>query len=140
MLVPEPQAKQTPMIQAMMFGSLANEHKEGMYQISHFGGTNFLAGYEHYPDFEEEEFNGLACYGVCDEMDQLIEKFPALETSERKFVITFKQVVRDAEPKMGGWRWHKWGPYIGDQNPQCEYLADEPEIRHIFVYHIYELE
>ena len=38
-----------------------------------------------------------------------------------------------------GWRWHKWGPYIGTQDPQCEYLADEPEIKEVFVYRFIQL-
>lgn len=39
----------------------------------------------------------------------------------------------------GGWRWNKWwGPYIGSQRPQFEYLYDEPEIDEVFCYHIYE--
>jgi hypothetical protein len=39
----------------------------------------------------------------------------------------------------GGWRWHKWGPYIGTQEPKCEYIHDEPEIEEVFTYHVYEL-
>jgi len=49
-------------------------------------------------------------------------------------------IRKDLEPTDGGWRWHKWGEYIGTQNPQMEYIHDEPEIEKVYVYHIYELE
>jgi hypothetical protein len=41
-------------------------------------------------------------------------------------------------PKSG-WRYHKWGDYIGSQNPQSEYLYDDTHIDAVWTFHIYEL-
>jgi hypothetical protein len=108
--------------------------RDGVYEIPHFGASSYMAGYEHYPD-------GLSvnCYGVCDSVEQLLEKCPELVTDKtRKFVVTVTHLKKSDEPSVGGWRWHKWGPYIGNHVPMCEYLYDEPIIEEILVYHIYE--
>lgn len=75
-------------------------------------------------------------YGVCDYPQQVIEKYPGLLTDTRECIIRFCEFRRDDET---GWRWHKWGPYIGEQNPQYEYLRDEPEIEAVWAYHIHEI-
>ena len=79
------------------------------------------------------------CYGVCDYPQQVLEKYPSLATCKDNFVITVVRLLKEDEPADGGWRWHKWGPYIGKQNPQCEYLADEPVIEEAFTFHIYHI-
>ena len=45
----------------------------------------------------------------------------------KKYVIALTPVWQEKgnKGKGGGWRWHKWGEYIGKLNPQCEYLDDE---------------
>jgi hypothetical protein len=49
------------------------------------------------------------------------------------------KISKKDQPYVGGWRWHKWGKYIGDQNPMCEYIADEPEIDFVYVYNLYKV-
>ena len=78
-------------------------------------------------------------YGVCDNWEQIFEREPDIKyykDSKEKFVIFLCKHTKSQQPQHGGWRWHKWGEYIGDQNPQCEYLKDEPEIEYIYTYHI----
>lgn len=133
----------------------AIEECVGIYYVSHFGSTCFLRTWDHYPDFDPLEVNddmpvhmklegfedGFVyrnCYGVCDNADQLLRHFPELEASDRTFVVTLTEVCKDEQPETGGWRWHKWGPYIGSHEPECEYLYDEEDIETVFVYHIYE--
>lgn len=127
----------------------------GIYRIGHFGGSSFMRGMEHYPDFDsipvsdgmparmkEEAWEGCIsrnAYGVCDNVEQLLKHFPELEASDRKFVVTLSEVRKDEQPPSGGWRWHKWGPYIGNHDCQYEYLYDEVGIEAVLVYHIYEL-
>lgn len=53
--------------------------------------------------------------------------------------LPFVKMERCEQYPEGGWRWHKWGPYIGVQNPQCEYLYDEKNIDVVYTYHIYEI-
>jgi len=111
----------------------------GVYEIGHFGSSAFLEGYEHYPDLSNEHRH-CGAYGVCDDISNLLEHCPLLVESPRQFVVTLKRVQRNLSNKGrgGGWRWHKWGEYIGKQTPTTEYLDDEPDIEQVFCYHIYE--
>lgn len=114
---------------------------DGVYQIGHFGSSHFLRDFEHYPELTGVNGEYFGPYGVCDNYQQVLDQCPTISDSpERRFVITLTQVTKDPENagKGGGWRWHKWGRYIGTKNPQCEYLDDEPEIDSVFTYHIYE--
>lgn len=79
------------------------------------------------------------CIGVCDSPEQLLTLLPeVVKNGERKFVISLVRLDKKDE-ESEGWRWHKWGAYIGTQKPQCEYLYDEPEIETIYTFHIYEV-
>lgn len=89
-----------------------------------------------YPAVDEEEFYS---YGVCDSYQQLLEKVPLLLTSKRKFFVGLVEIRKDEQPDEGGWRWHKWGVYIGTQDPTCEYIHDEPDIKVVYTYHVYEV-
>lgn len=113
----------------------AKELQTGIYEIGHYGSSDFLPGYEAYPKL------AIGPYGVCDSIEQLLAACPELVNNpERQFVVTVTRVTREKEPAAYGWRWHKWGEYIGTQNPQHEYLYDEKHIESILVYHIYENE
>jgi len=90
-----------------------------------------MSGYEHYTD-------GIDAYGVCDSVEQLLAACPELEAPGRRFVVTVTPVKRANQPADGGWRWHKWGDYIGTQNPQHEYLYDDVHIDMVLCYHIFE--
>lgn len=90
---------------------------------------------DEYPELSDDLFS----YGVCDSPVQLKAELDKVDLSGRNLIVSMQQLNRSDESEEGGWRWHKWGPYIGTQNPQCEYLADEPEIETVFVYHIYEI-
>jgi len=107
----------------------------GIYLIGHFNGGHMFPKdqFDEYPD-------GLThgSYGVCDGVKNLLDKMPELAESEREFVVTLTRVRRDEQPDEGGWRWHKWGEYIGAHDPQCEYLYDEDDIEEVFCYHVFE--
>ena len=117
--------------------------KQGVYQIPTFNGERFIAGQntvDRYPVFEpgpDREYRGA--YGVCDNADQILVTYPELMESDRRFTVTLCEVRREAQSETGGWRWHKWGRYIGTFDPQHEYLNDEVGIDRVFCYHIYEL-
>lgn len=81
-----------------------------------------------------------ASYGVSDSLQQVVERYPMIDEDPRPLVVIGSVIRRDAQPAYGGWRWHKWGEYIGVHEPQCEYLHDEPEIEQVWVWHIYEVE
>lgn len=81
-------------------------------------------------------------YGVADNIEQIKEHYKEwIEKSD--WVIEVNPVYQEKENagKGGGWRWHKWGEYIGKLNPQCEYLDDEDFgddwQGYVLCYHIY---
>jgi hypothetical protein len=145
MLIDEPRVireSRDPILMMIGDGADTKHIRTGVYEISHFGSSAFLRdGYEHYPELSHINDDGyIGCYGVCDGIENLLEVCPMLESSERQFVVTLKKVTRDVtnRGKGGGWRWHKWGAYIGAHVPECEYLDDEMGIESVFVYHIFE--
>ncbi len=114
-------------------GAASRRVARGIYEIGHFGHSQWPKGFDHYPDFGERP-----CSGVADDEGQILEQYPELQDLERQFIITLTPIVKAMEPLDGGWRWHKWGPYIGKQAPTQEYLAHEPVIERVVVFHIYE--
>lgn len=114
--------------------SLVTERTTGVYECNHFNFTFEIAE----PVEEYEQFGDLNAYGVCDSPEQLLAAYD-FESDPRAICISVVELHREDQPDNGGWRWHKWGPYIGTQNPQCEYLHDEPEIKTVWCYHAYVL-
>ena len=84
-------------------------------------------------------------YGVADSIDQIKEYFKEeIEDSNRKYFITATPVFQDKQNKGkdGGWRWHKWGEYIGKLYSKCEYLDDEDfgdDFKYVICFHLYEV-
>ena len=87
---------------------------------------------------EYPEMGDLSSYGVADSPEQFIERFGAtLQADPRTFAVFFAPIVKSDQPPEGGWRWHKWGEYIGDKNPQHEYIYDEDDsIERVYIFHI----
>lgn len=75
-------------------------------------------------------------YGVCDSLENFLEVNPEFTTCGYEVVVTLTPVYRCDEPEEDGWRWCKWGEYIGHQTPQREYLHDEPEIDMVYVFQV----
>lgn len=97
----------------------------GVYEIGHFGSSNWPPGFAtHGP-----------C-GVCDTYEQVLEHHKDV-ISQRESIVTLTPIERSKQSPEGGWRWHKWGEYIGTKKPTQEYLYDEPEIEKVYVYHVY---
>ena len=88
------------------------------------------------------DIDDLSSYGVCDTIDQVKEKYSQwLNLPDMKFCISFTKVTKSEQGPVGGWRWHKWGPYIGSKTPQHTYLYDEDDsIQEVLIFHIYRLE
>lgn len=123
-----------PILTVLADGVGTQRLQQGVYKIGHFGGSHWLPSFEQWPDLEDN----IPSYGVCDSPEQLLEKYPWLQETDRKFLISVTQLLKKDMDPRGGWRWHKWGPYIGEQDPKEEYLYEEPDIEEIWVFHIYE--
>ncbi len=118
-----------PILAIMSGGKPHQVLEEGVIAINHHnlelmiggGRTSFEMGYPDIP--------GVESYGVCDSPEQFLAAHrETLQKDVRTFVVGFTHVAKNPDNKGngGGWRWHKWGPYIGTGSPQCEYLDDEP--------------
>jgi hypothetical protein len=100
--------------------------------VRHGIGSNSNNAFEAYEP-------SLGSYGVVDTPEQLLELYD-FDADPRRFFICFTPVRKKNESSSGGWRWHKWGEYLGIQSPCCEYIYDEPVIEEVWIYHIYQLE
>lgn len=107
------------------------KHGTGIYQCAcdfnfsekEFEETQQLSWDDRYgifPEFDKQT------YGVADNIEQIKDYYKEEIADEaKKYVICVTPVWQERQSKQGGWRWHKWGEYIGKLNPQCEYLYDE---------------
>ncbi|MBN3402913.1 hypothetical protein [Clostridium botulinum] len=82
-------------------------------------------------------------YGVCDNASQVLDycnkEIQEYEKYKKKKYIAVMTPIFKSSQDEYGWRWHKWGSYIGVQNPQHEYLADEKNIDMIYVFQVKEV-
>lgn len=91
------------------------------------------------PNYEKAQ------YGVADSIKQIKEYFKDEIESARPYIISVTPVYQDKEHagKGGGWRWHKWGEYIGKLTSKCEYLDDEDFGEnfqgYVLVFHIFPI-
>lgn len=111
-------------------------HMKGVYEIGHFSFGIMLGDLlkEEYP-----EDIGVHCCGVSDNVDQVLT-MSNIQLGKRLLVVSFTKVEKSKQPPTGGWRWHKWGPYIGKQEITSEYLYHEKEIDMVYVYHVFEVD
>lgn len=58
---------------------------------------------------------------------------------EAVYFIRFCPIFNHHDGTSGGWRWHKWGRYLGKHTPQCEYLDEETNIDYVLLWHLYPL-
>jgi len=76
-------------------------------------------------------------YGVCDSVEQFLASdiYKFYNELPYEFVASLVE-VKKSDQENDGWRWHKWGPYIGTYEKQHEYLRDEEGIESVFCFHI----
>ena len=92
-----------------------------------------------------EELERISDYGVADNVEQIKTYFNTyINNLTEKYIISITPVFQHKENKeeCGGWRWHKWGEYIGTLNPQCEYLDDEEfgeNFQYVLCFNIYKV-
>lgn len=60
---------------------------------------------------------------------KMIERYP-----EYKLVLLMTPHVNTKDCSWDGWRWHKWGKYLGVHEPQHEYLSCEQCIDYVLSY------
>lgn len=110
---------------------------KGVWQWPHWN-PDIDLGVRPLIDAEFDYDAPVSTYGVCDSPEQLLARYD-FEADPRTLFISMVEIRRENEPPDGGWRYHKWGDYIGTQNPQQEYLYDDKHIERVWTYHVYEL-
>jgi hypothetical protein len=95
---------------------------------------------EHLLNVHDQGSDFLYDYGVCDTPHQFMVRYlDQLKTFDRDICVFFVHVPKNPDIQQG-WRWHKWGPYVGYGTPTCEYLADEELFDDgIYTYALYEV-
>lgn len=85
--------------------------------------------------------NPAASFGVVDHWSQLPLK--ALNADPRNLLVFLGRHRRADQPERGGWRWHKWGPYLGVHAPEVstehEYLHDATDVVEVWSYCVVEV-
>lgn len=93
--------------------------------------------YKIFPNFEKQT------YGVADNIEQIKEYYEEeISDKIKKYAICVTPVLQKHQSEKDGWRWHKWGKYIGKLNPQCEYLYDEDfgeDFKYILTFTLYKI-
>lgn len=140
----------------------ANQVENGIFETSSFSFDYSIEDYTEWNVIEnstlfkgsnvfnwksEDDLDGMADWngvlstiGVADNLGQIKNYFKnVIGNPDVNFVIAFTCIKKENQPKEGGWRWCKWGDYIGDKTPKYEYLADEPEIEEVLVFEGYFL-
>lgn len=78
--------------------------------------------------------------GICDNASQVINKHSKIVKDKNKKYIIFLSPVFKCDQQVGtGFRWSRYGKYIGVQDQSEKLLVDEPYIEFIFKYSIYEI-
>lgn len=107
--------------------------------------ANFDFNFSAYAFIEKLDWHDDAIYGVADNIEQIKEYCKSyVDDLNKQYIIEVTPVFQDEDNvgKGGGWRWHKWGPYIGELNPQCEYLDDEdfgPDFKYVLCFTLYKV-
>lgn len=84
-------------------------------------------------------------YGVADNLEQVKEYFSyQIADTENKYIISLTPVFQHKENrnKCDGWRWSRWGPYIGKLERQFEYLDDEDfgdDFKSVLFFELYKI-
>lgn len=89
------------------------------------------------------EYTGhpAASFGVVDHWSQL--PLAALDADPRNLLVFLGRHRRVDQSPDGGWRWHKWGPYLGVHSPETsteyEYLYDAIDVVEVWSYCVVEV-
>jgi hypothetical protein len=122
----------------------------GIY-LAHLNFENELRPVAHgglvvdgWPEFDppdgDHDMTWFSSYGVVDHWTQL--PLDLLDKDKRNLLVYLSRHRKEEQPEEGGWRWHKWGPYIGvfqEQARAHEYLYYTPDVIEVYSYRILEV-
>jgi hypothetical protein len=114
----------TCVLRAIGEGGTERRLQEGLIEIPHFSPEHTYCVLDNW---DVDDIDG-ELYGVSDTAQQALDYAQRLVGDDpRKFCVFVTHIVKDPSKRGrgGGWRWHKWGEYIGNDEPKAEYLDDE---------------
>jgi hypothetical protein len=113
---------------------------QGVY-ISGLNPENLLPRGQRRPyEYSFPELGMKGSFGVCDNWEQVLKYYgELLNNPVEYYIVSLALILKESQHPTGGWRWHKWGPYIGNLKPTQEYLYDEPLIDQVYVYQVTRL-
>lgn len=95
---------------------------DGVYYASESDVRLFCKNYE-----PSNEWSSI--YGVADNVTQILDYIDIIKKEGQvnldNAIIAIDFHYKKNQPADGGWRWHKWGRYIGKYHISHEYLYDE---------------
>ena len=134
-------------------------HQDGVYETNDFNFNHTMKNWADYTEVYGElnrdgmciktpelgvgwaewfQTQSISQYGVADDVEQILERYKqAIDNPDSKIVISITRVCKPDQPDRGGWRWHKWGEYIGTQEITTEYLYHEPIVESVLCFHVY---
>lgn len=78
--------------------------------------------------------------GICDNASQVLETYHKLvDDPNRLYVVFLSPVFKCDQQPEAGFKWKRYGKYIGVHKRKESLLVDEPDIGFIFKYNIYEI-
>lgn len=101
---------------------------------------------DQWPRFDDmsTKYDGdqwFSSFGVVDHWSQL--PLAALDADPRNLLVYLGWHRRADQSPQGGWRWHKWGPYLGVHAPESstdyEYLHDATDVVEVWSYCVVEV-
>lgn len=96
---------------------------------------------EQWVDFSMWGYSDFYSYGVVDHWSQL--PLTRLDDDERNLLVFLGRIRRADQSESGGWRWHKWGPYLGVHSHETsidhEYLYDATDVVEVWSYRVVEV-
>lgn len=107
-------------------------------------GLNFSMKLESLTDIKVKKNYENGYYGLCDNAEQVIKYYESLIANKElymfsNYIITLTPMIKEAQPERDGFRFHKWGQYLGVQDIESyEYIYDS-DIDLIYSFHIYQI-
>lgn len=93
-------------------------------------------------NYDWSQGDTFSSFGVVDHWTQL--PLQLLDEPQHGNLLVYLGRHRRADqPESGGWRWHKWGPYLGVHSPETsteyEYLYDAIDVVEVWSYCVVEV-
>lgn len=63
-----------------------------------------------------------------------------IQNPNEEFVISVSEIYKEDQSETDGWQYYKWGQFIGDVNPDSDYLYDSTVHDLVYCVHVYKLE